>query len=186
MVKLKKWSLITKELKLKEPTSVRIIKLHYEKLLYPFLLFESGVTLPLNNSPKKEATDTSYLGMNSDSSSPTKVKKIEKTNNCSGNEPNVESINCLVCDRGDDEAMILLCDGCDDSYHTYCLFPPLKEIPKGDWRCPMCVAEICKKPTDLYGFGQSTKKYNLTEFGVMADDFKRKYFKMPHEVIIIN
>jgi hypothetical protein len=26
---------------------------------------------------------------------------------------------------------MLLCDGCDDSYHTFCLLPPLLEIPKG-------------------------------------------------------
>jgi len=26
---------------------------------------------------------------------------------------------------------MLLCDGCDDSYHTFCLMPPLLEIPKG-------------------------------------------------------
>jgi hypothetical protein len=28
---------------------------------------------------------------------------------------------------------MLLCDGCDDSYHTFCLMPPLLEIPKGMW-----------------------------------------------------
>jgi PHD-finger len=26
---------------------------------------------------------------------------------------------------------MLLCDGCDDSYHTFCLVPPLTEIPEG-------------------------------------------------------
>ena len=25
---------------------------------------------------------------------------------------------------------MLLCDGCDDSYHTFCLMPPLAEIPQ--------------------------------------------------------
>lgn len=54
----------------------------------------------------------------------------------------VDEIKCLNCGRGDDEQFILLCDGCDDSYHTFCLFPPLKEVPKGDWRCPTCVAEV--------------------------------------------
>lgn len=37
---------------------------------------------------------------------------------------------------------MLLCDGCDDAYHTYCLIPPMQEIPKGDWRCPKCVAKV--------------------------------------------
>lgn len=48
---------------------------------------------------------------------------------------------CLICQRGDSEENMLLCDGCDDSYHTFCLMPPIMEIPKGDWRCPKCTAE---------------------------------------------
>ncbi len=97
----------------------------------------------------------------------------------------VEHIRCLVCKRGDDEAFMLLCDGCDDSYHTFCLFPPLKEIPKGDWRCPVCVADICKKPTDAYGFEQSPHDYTLTEFGRMADKFKSDYFKKDHRTVTL-
>ena len=72
---------------------------------------------------------------------------------------------------------MLLCDGCDDSYHTFCLIPALKEIPKGDWRCPRCVAEVCKKPMESYGFEQSSKCYTLRQFANMADEFKRSYFK---------
>jgi hypothetical protein len=52
------------------------------------------------------------------------------------------NLRILWCCRGDDEAFILLCDGCDASYHTYCLYPPLPEIPKGDWCCPKCVAKV--------------------------------------------
>ena len=37
---------------------------------------------------------------------------------------------CQVCGKGDAEEQMLLCDGCDDSYHTFCLMPPLAEIPK--------------------------------------------------------
>ena len=48
---------------------------------------------------------------------------------------------CHVCGRGDIEEQMLLCDGCDDSYHTFCLVPPLADVPKGDWRCPVCLAE---------------------------------------------
>ena len=39
---------------------------------------------------------------------------------------------CLNCGRGDAEDQMLLCDGCDDSYHTFCLMPRLPEIPKGE------------------------------------------------------
>ena len=40
---------------------------------------------------------------------------------------------CQNCGKGDAEEQMLLCDGCDDSYHTFCLMPPLVEIPKGNY-----------------------------------------------------
>lgn len=49
---------------------------------------------------------------------------------------------CFICGSGSDEDRLLLCDGCDDSYHTFCLIPPLNDIPKGDWRCPKCLAQV--------------------------------------------
>ena len=33
---------------------------------------------------------------------------------------------------------MLLCDKCDTGYHTFCLKPPLKRIPEGEWYCPKC------------------------------------------------
>ena len=59
----------------------------------------------------------------------------------------------------------------------------MNEIPKGDWRCPNCIAEICKKPTDSYGFEQSKKKYSLNEFSLMANKFKENHFKKRKESI---
>lgn len=56
---------------------------------------------------------------------------------------------CLICNRGDSEENMLLCDGCDDSYHTFCLMPPIVEIPKGDWRCPKCTVE---EVSEIYSF----------------------------------
>lgn len=57
----------------------------------------------------------------------------------------VDSFVCRMCGRGDDDEKLLLCDGCDDNYHTYCLLPPLTDPPKGNWRCPKCVAEVREK-----------------------------------------
>ena len=57
----------------------------------------------------------------------------------------IETYMCHTCGRGDAEDCLLLCDGCDDSFHTFCLIPPLPEVPKGDWRCPSCVAKVTRK-----------------------------------------
>jgi len=57
---------------------------------------------------------------------------------------------CEVCQGGDYDELMLLCDGCDDAYHTYCLTPPLSEIPPGDWRCPRCLAEVTDCANDSF------------------------------------
>ncbi|KAF8765195.1 Lysine-specific demethylase 5C like protein [Argiope bruennichi] len=73
----------------------------------------------------------------------------------------IDQIVCNICGRGDEEASMLLCDGCDDSYHTFCLIPPLSEIPKGDWRCPCCVAKEVNKPQEAFGFEQAQREKGL-------------------------
>lgn len=51
------------------------------------------------------------------------------------------SAPCEVCTSSGNHADTLLCDGCDQSYHLYCLSPPLRAVPRGDWFCPMCTAK---------------------------------------------
>uniref|UniRef100_A0A671R1Q5 [histone H3]-trimethyl-L-lysine(4) demethylase n=1 Tax=Sinocyclocheilus anshuiensis TaxID=1608454 RepID=A0A671R1Q5_9TELE len=95
----------------------------------------------------------------------------------------VDSFVCRMCGRGDEDEKLLLCDGCEDNYHTFCLIPPLSDPPKGNWRCPKCVAEECKKPTEAFGFEQATREYTLQSFGEMADTFKADYFNMPVHMV---
>ncbi|XP_022082641.1 lysine-specific demethylase 5A-like [Acanthaster planci] len=95
----------------------------------------------------------------------------------------IENYVCRGCGRGDAEESLLLCDGCDDSFHTFCLIPPLFEVPKGDWRCPKCLVQECKKPTECFGFETARKQYTLQSFGEMADQFKRDYFTMPVHMV---
>eukprot|EP01114_Cavostelium_apophysatum_P017817 TRINITY_DN5377_c0_g1_i1.p1 TRINITY_DN5377_c0_g1~~TRINITY_DN5377_c0_g1_i1.p1 ORF type:complete len:506 (-),score=107.09 TRINITY_DN5377_c0_g1_i1:6-1523(-) len=52
---------------------------------------------------------------------------------------------CLVCQKDEDDELVLLCDVCDAPYHTYCLVPRLSSIPEGDWLCPTCAVK--EKPT---------------------------------------
>ncbi|KAM4696546.1 lysine-specific demethylase 5C-like isoform 2-T2 [Rhinophrynus dorsalis] len=95
----------------------------------------------------------------------------------------VDSYVCRICSRGDDDDRLLLCDGCDDNYHTFCLLPPLPEPPKGIWHCPKCVMAECKRPPEAFGFEQATREYTLQSFGEMADAFKADYFNMPVHMV---
>ena len=47
---------------------------------------------------------------------------------------------CQICGNDHDFDSMILCDGCDDEYHTYCLEPPLASVPRGDWYCDQCRA----------------------------------------------
>lgn len=42
---------------------------------------------------------------------------------------------CRFCGKDSDHANLLICDKCEGHFHTYCLDPPLKEIPEEDWFC---------------------------------------------------
>ena len=41
-----------------------------------------------------------------------------------------------MCWRDEDRGRILICDGCDQEYHTYCLHSPLAELPDEDGDAP--------------------------------------------------
>ncbi|CAN0396352.1 unnamed protein product, partial [Ectocarpus sp. 12 AP-2014] len=47
---------------------------------------------------------------------------------------------CFVCKKNDKQDLILLCDGCEGEYHTFCVDPPLRKIPDDEWFCEHCKA----------------------------------------------
>ena len=48
------------------------------------------------------------------------------------------NVRCRICRRKGGDEYMLLCDGCDHGYHTYCLRPPVYDIPEEDWFCYNC------------------------------------------------
>lgn len=51
-------------------------------------------------------------------------------------DPYAETL-CSVCNGGDDESYLLLCDLCDTASHTYCVGLGYT-VPEGDWFCHDC------------------------------------------------
>uniref|UniRef100_A0A7N6B8M6 [histone H3]-trimethyl-L-lysine(4) demethylase n=1 Tax=Anabas testudineus TaxID=64144 RepID=A0A7N6B8M6_ANATE len=157
---------------------------HYERILYPYNLFQSGanlLTVCVKTEPGEAGESKPNLRrrMGSFVAKPESVTCFEKN----PFDLQVDLVVCLVCGSGGDEDRLLLCDGCDDSYHTFCLIPPLHDVPKGDWRCPKCLAQECSKPHEGFGFEQASRDYSLRAFGQMADAFKSDYFNMPVHMV---
>uniref|UniRef100_A0A673XVY2 [histone H3]-trimethyl-L-lysine(4) demethylase n=1 Tax=Salmo trutta TaxID=8032 RepID=A0A673XVY2_SALTR len=219
------------------------LRSHYERILYPYNLFQSGAnllkpTLPLDTSDKEYkphdlaerqqfvqpaesccnsarrakrmraevdalveqikssgvphyAHHKSFFFAEKEIPILVKQEPIEPVSEADENKSrykkkpslDVDLYICLVCGSGSDEDRLLLCDGCDDSYHTFCLIPPLNDVPKGDWRCPKCLAQECSKPQEAFGFEQAYRDYSLRAFGEMADSFKSDYFNMPVHMV---
>ncbi|XP_060923727.1 bromodomain adjacent to zinc finger domain protein 2B isoform X4 [Limanda limanda] len=56
-------------------------------------------------------------------------------------ERSIMKVYCQLCRKGDNEDLLLLCDGCDKGCHTYCHKPKITSIPEGDWYCPSCISK---------------------------------------------
>jgi transposase InsO family protein len=51
---------------------------------------------------------------------------------------------CKRCGSPNADHLLVLCDNCGEGEHTYCMQPPLKKVPQGDWFC-----EDCRSPPPL-------------------------------------
>jgi hypothetical protein len=76
------------------------------------------------------------------------------------------------CQRTDDDDQMLLCDACGSGWQTFCLGPPLPDIPDGDWICPHCIAA----GVTLESVRQCREQHSATDTPapLPADPFKSK------------
>ncbi|XP_053774689.1 bromodomain adjacent to zinc finger domain protein 2B isoform X9 [Desmodus rotundus] len=79
-------------------------------------------------------------------------------------EKSIMKVYCQICRKGDNEELLLLCDGCDKGCHTYCHRPKITTIPDGDWFCPACIAKAS---------GQTLKFKKLHVKGKKNNDSKK-------------
>uniref|UniRef100_A0A6Q2YHW0 [histone H3]-trimethyl-L-lysine(4) demethylase n=1 Tax=Esox lucius TaxID=8010 RepID=A0A6Q2YHW0_ESOLU len=229
--KEKRWSKVASRLGFPSGKGTgSLLRSHFERILYPYELFQSGATLTVSafvqhisikawwktcfcdfnegtklcqpfkrgededeDEDDREKDRDSLFDGSLNKNRPLPERRSRRLKSEVGDEflffcflfkiPQIDMYMCLMCGRGDEEDRLLLCDGCDDSYHTFCLIPPLQDVPKGEWRCPKCVAEECSKPREAFGFEQAVREYTLQSFGEMADHFKSDYFNMPVHMV---
>lgn len=48
--------------------------------------------------------------------------------------------HCHACGSDGHASLLLCCEACPFVFHTFCLKPPLSEVPPGAWYCPVCQA----------------------------------------------
>jgi len=58
---------------------------------------------------------------------------------CIAWDKSIMRASCQFCSSGENEAELLLCDGCDKGYHMYCFKPKMEKVPEGDWFCFECM-----------------------------------------------
>uniref|UniRef100_A0A5S6R4T4 [histone H3]-trimethyl-L-lysine(4) demethylase n=1 Tax=Trichuris muris TaxID=70415 RepID=A0A5S6R4T4_TRIMR len=144
------------------------LKTNYRNLL---LAYELHMTKVNESSLPLDKTNSQNGAIAKQMDGGPKAKRFKAAQEC-----DVANIFCEVCARGDSEELLLLCDSCDVAIHTHCLVPPLKKVPSGDWHCPRCVIEECRKPLSPFGFVNDVKTFTFESFEQFADDFKRNYF----------
>ena len=105
-------------------------------------------------------------------SQPTKITKtmLNKGWRC------LECTVCEGCGKATDDSRLLLCDDCDISYHTYCLEPPLEEVPQGTWKCQWCA--ICTNCQSTKPGFHSEWQENYTLCGPCASQQKCSICKL--------
>ncbi|KAG9414377.1 hypothetical protein AC1031_013574 [Aphanomyces cochlioides] len=79
---------------------------------------------------------------------------------------------CRVCGSSKDEELLVLCDGCDAPYHTFCHhgcvccqqkprnnFNKQYPVPEGDWFCKFCTGHIAQRKgnplSGVYAWGDN-------------------------------
>ncbi|OQR95317.1 histone demethylase [Achlya hypogyna] len=82
---------------------------------------------------------------------------------------------CQYCLRGDCRDKMLLCDGCNGGYHTFCLATPLAAVPDGDWFCDACMGDKDGPGAAKFGFEMGAE-YTLAAFKAKADAWLAEHF----------
>lgn len=48
----------------------------------------------------------------------------------------------FLCRKPGNDSKMLVCETCDKGYHTFCLKPPMEELPAHSWKCKVRVLDL--------------------------------------------
>ncbi|KAK5813313.1 lysine-specific demethylase JMJ17 isoform X2 [Gossypium arboreum] len=123
--------------------------------------YKRGINEDAKNEKKAKIYSSKRRRKNSDHRN-VKVCKVE--------EEDHDQI-CEQCRSGLHGEVMLLCDRCNKGWHIYCLSPPLKQVPPGNWYCFECL----NSDKDSFGFIPG-KQFTLEAFRRLADRANKKWF----------
>ncbi|KAA3468944.1 lysine-specific demethylase 5B isoform X2 [Gossypium australe] len=123
--------------------------------------YKRGINEDARNEKKAKIYSSKRRRKNSDHRN-VKVCKVE--------EEDHDQI-CEQCRSGLHGEVMLLCDRCNKGWHIYCLSPPLKQVPPGNWYCFECL----NSDKDSFGFIPG-KQFTLEAFRRLADRANKKWF----------
>ena len=83
---------------------------------------------------------------------------------------------------------MLLCDGCQKGWHTYCLHPPLESVPEEDWLCDECKKRGVQTSADSESLDgrQVVVLCNRAEgyrIGVVVENYQKSKSNRPYTVV---
>ncbi|KAJ6928641.1 hypothetical protein NC652_012703 [Populus alba x Populus x berolinensis] len=77
-----------------------------------------------------------------------------------------ENVICKECHEGGDDGLMLLCDLCDSSAHTYCVGLG-RQVPEGNWYCDDC------RPVALGSSSSQTQDSLPDQWNISSNIFNR-------------
>ena len=84
------------------------------------------------------------------------------------------SLACQICGSKARAASMLVCDHCNKGYHMSCLKPPLKEVPEGDWYCPICsVKRAAPTAQDLVEYKAQSHEQEVNQNTCPSNDYSK-------------
>ena len=81
---------------------------------------------------KKLDSEDESMNKNFNNNEITKNVDHEITKNSFDNSSSSSDDCCKKCGNSKKQELLLLCDKCDNGWHTFCLTPALNEVPEGN------------------------------------------------------